>query len=73
MSDTPRDPFDPDHTPPHWVDEHGNFGGWFSDAEVEEQLAITAEAYADMEPPDDAVTLADLLGRRDATDDECPF
>jgi hypothetical protein len=68
--DTPRDLFDPDHVPPHWVDEHGNFGGWLSDAEVNAQLAITAEAAADMEPPDDAVSLADLLGRRDATDDE---
>lgn len=73
MSDTPREAFDPDHTPPCWVDEEGNFGGWLSDAEVEADFAITAEAFADEEPPDHAVSLADLLAGRDATDDECPF
>jgi hypothetical protein len=40
----PRDPFDPDHPPPHWVDEEGNFGGWMSEAEGAEVLRRAAEA-----------------------------
>ena len=39
-----HDPFDPDHPPPHWVDEEGNFGGWMSEAEVLRRAAEAAIA-----------------------------
>ena len=42
----PRDPIDPDHPPPNWTDEEGNFG-WLSDAEVAALDAAYAEAIAD--------------------------
>jgi hypothetical protein len=74
---TPRDPFDPDHPPPYWVDEEGSFGGWLSDAEVAALDAAYVDAIADTltddEVPDHEVDLADLLAARDATDDEVEF
>jgi hypothetical protein len=73
----PYDPFDPDHPPPRWVDEDGNFGGWLSEAEVAAMAAAYAEAVADTltddEAPDHEIALADLLAARDATDDEVEF
>jgi hypothetical protein len=49
----PRDPFDPDHPPPHWIDEEGNFGGWMSEAEVAEVLRRAVEADADLTVDED--------------------
>jgi hypothetical protein len=73
----PRDPFDPDHPPPYWVDEGGSFGGWLSNAQVAALEAAYAEAIADTltddEVPDHEVDIADLLAARDATDDEVEF
>jgi len=43
----PRDPFDPDHPPPHWVDEAGNFGGWLTEVEIAAHDAAYAEAITD--------------------------
>jgi hypothetical protein len=60
----PRDPFDPDHPPPQWVDEEGNFGGWMSEAEVVAMARLAEnESLPDLE-------LADLLAANDAADDE---
>ena len=74
---SPRDPFDPDHPPPRWVDDEGNFAGWLSDAEVAALDVAFAEAVADTltdaEVADHEVDLADLLAGRDATDDEVEF
>jgi hypothetical protein len=68
---------DPDHPPPHWVDEEGNFGGWLSDAQVAALDAAYAEAVADTLTdegvPDQEVDLADLLSAGDPTDDEVEF
>ena len=73
----PRDPFDPDHPPPHWVDEEGTFGGWLTVAQAAALDAAFAEAIADIltgdEVPDHEVDLAELLAGRDATDDEVEF
>jgi hypothetical protein len=77
MTDHP-DPFDPDHTPPHFVDEDGDFAGWMSEADMAAADAQAAEAaLAIWEaqgqiPPDHAIDLADLLAEKDATDDEGP-
>jgi hypothetical protein len=60
----PRDPFDPDHPPPHWVDEEGNFGGWMSEAEV----TVMARMAENETLPD--LELADLLAANDAADDD---
>ena len=72
----PRDPFDPDHPPPHWIDEEGNFAGWMSEAEqaaLDAQFAEAAlaqkEAMAET-PPDYAIDIADLLAGRITTDDD---
>jgi hypothetical protein len=43
---TPR-PVDPDHPPPHWVDEEGNFGGWLTEAEIAAYNTAYAEAIAE--------------------------
>jgi hypothetical protein len=41
----PCDPFDPDHPPPHWIDEEGNFAGWMSEAEAAEMLRRSFEDH----------------------------
>jgi hypothetical protein len=72
------DPFDPDHMPPHWEDEEGNFAGWMSEAEQEEmyrQMADAALAQVEAEGvPDRAVDIADLdKGSTDMDDDGVEF
>ena len=73
----PRDPFDPDHPPPHWVDEEGNFSGWLTEAEIAAHNTAYAEAIADSMTDDEAshhaIDLAELLAGGDATDDEIEF
>jgi len=55
----PRDPFDPDHPPPHWRDEDGNFGGWLTETEA---AALSAD--------EDGTTAVDLFAANDASDDD---
>ncbi len=56
----PRDPFDPDNPPPHWVDEDGNFAGWMSEADL-----AAMETSFDDEVDDKSISLADLLAADD--------
>jgi hypothetical protein len=70
----PRDPFDPDHPPPHWRDADGNFGGWLTEAEVAAQEVSYADLLSDEEPSDeDDTTDADMLAANDADDDDWVF
>jgi hypothetical protein len=68
------DPFDPDHTPPHWVDAAGHFAGWISEQELAEMYDQLADAAlqqweAMQQNPDYAIDLVNL-GTAVAGDDD---